>query len=233
MKPRPLLLGHRGARGRRYGVPDNTVAAFDLALEQGCDGIEFDVRLTSDGCAVLCHDRKFGSLRLATNPAARFKELPHLEEILARYSSSAFLDIELKVPGLESRLLSALRRDPPACGYVVSSFLPEVLAGLRVTTKSVPLGIICKTRRQLSRWPDLPVEYVIAHRTLIGPRLADEIRARGKQLFVWTVNRRETIGQLTEWGVDGLISDKPDVLSAALGKSRRQIPVLENRRCKI
>ncbi|MBO0910712.1 MAG: glycerophosphodiester phosphodiesterase [Acidobacteria bacterium] len=219
MNPRPLLLGHRGARGRKYGVPDNTVAAFDLALEHGCDGIEFDVRLTSDGCALLCHDRMFRSLRLSANPAARFKELPHLEEILARYSSRAFLDIELKVPGLESRLLTALRHDPPACGYVVSSFLPQVLVSLRAHMKSVPLGIICKTRRQLSRWPHLPVDYVIVHKTLIAPKLASEIRAAGKQLFVWTVNRRETIGRLAQWGVDGIISDKPDVVAAALRNS--------------
>jgi len=220
-KSHPLLLGHRGVRGRRYGVAENTLAAFDLALEKGCDGIEFDVRLTSDGCALLCHDRTFHSLRIAAHPAARFKQLPHLEEILARYSSRAFLDIELKVPGLESCLLNALRRDPPTRGFVVSSFMPKVLESLRAHSQALPLGIICKTRRQLSRWPRLPVEYVIAHKTLIAPGLASEIRAAGKQLFVWTVNRRETIDQLAEWGVDGIISDKPDVLIAALGKSPR------------
>ena len=69
------------------------------------------------------------------------------------------------------------------------------------------------------RWPHLPVEYVIAHKTLIGPRRAAEIRAAGKRLFVWTVNRRETIGRLAQWGVDGIISDKPDVVTAALGNS--------------
>jgi len=217
MNPRPLLLGHRGARGRKYRVPDNTVAAFDLALKHGCDGFEFDVRLTSDGCALLCHDRMFHRLRLSANPAARFKELAHLEEILARYSSRAFLDIELKVPGLESRLLSALRRHPPTCGYVVSSFSPEVLGSLRARARSVPLGIICKTRRQLSRWPLLPVEYVIAHKTLIAPRLAAQVRAAGKRLFVWTVNRRDAIDQMAGWGVDGIISDKPDIATAALG----------------
>jgi len=220
MNFRPLALGHRGARGRRYGVPDNTVAAFDLALEHGCDGIEFDVRLTADGCALLSHDRVFRNLRLATNPAARFKELPQLEEILVRYASRAFLDIELKVPGLESCLLKALRRHPPACGYVASSFLPEVLVALRAQNRSVPLGIICKTRRQLSRWPLLPVEYVIAHQTLIAPELAGQVRAAGKRLFAWTVNRRETIDRLAGWGVDGIISDKPDVVAGALRLSR-------------
>jgi glycerophosphoryl diester phosphodiesterase len=55
---RPLLLGHRGARGIR-SIPENTIASFDRALADGCDGFEFDVRLTADGEAVICHDPVF------------------------------------------------------------------------------------------------------------------------------------------------------------------------------
>jgi glycerophosphoryl diester phosphodiesterase len=55
MHHRPLLLGHRGLRVPQ-APPENTFAAFDLALQHGCDGFEFDVRLTGDGRAVICHD---------------------------------------------------------------------------------------------------------------------------------------------------------------------------------
>ena len=58
---RPLLLGHRGARGLK-SIPENTLAAFDRALADGCDGFEFDVRLTADGQAVVHHDPKTGDL---------------------------------------------------------------------------------------------------------------------------------------------------------------------------
>jgi glycerophosphoryl diester phosphodiesterase len=88
----PLLLGHRGARADK-SIPENTLASFDLALAQGCDGFEFDVRLTSDGQAVICHDATSGRLKIAESPAQSLN-LPGLREVLTRYQN-AFLDIEL------------------------------------------------------------------------------------------------------------------------------------------
>jgi len=57
MPIRPLLLGHRGARAEK-SIPENTLASFDCALAQGCDGFEFDVRLSADGQPVICHDTR-------------------------------------------------------------------------------------------------------------------------------------------------------------------------------
>src|SRR5689334_16063198 len=127
MNSRPLLLGHRGCRGRKYRVRENTIAAFDLALNHGCDGFEFDVRLTSDGRGVICHDQRFAGASIAKRKSAELERLPLLEDVLERYAGRAFLDIELKVTGLDSCLLSALSRHPPQQGYVVSSFLSELL----------------------------------------------------------------------------------------------------------
>src|SRR3954462_1480324 len=102
---RPILLGHRGAS--KY-LPENTFSAFDLALQHGCDGFEFDVRLTSDFHAVICHGPRFAGITIAKKTASRLRVLPHLNNVLARYSGRAFLDIELKVSGLEQCLLSAI-----------------------------------------------------------------------------------------------------------------------------
>src|ERR1700740_483797 len=122
---RPLLLGHRGARGEKT-VPENALASFDLALAQGCDGFEFDVRLTADGQAVVCHDATSGGLKVTESSAWRLA-LPSLHDVVSRFQKSAFLDVELKVPGLEKITTSLLHNLPPARGFVVSSFLPEVL----------------------------------------------------------------------------------------------------------
>src|SRR5271155_2180926 len=115
MAIRPLLLGHRGARAEKT-VSENTPASFDLALAQGCDGFEFDVRLTADGQAVTCHDATARGLRIAES-SARELALPGLREVLARYQSTAFLDIELKDPGLEAITTDLLRRLAPAHGF--------------------------------------------------------------------------------------------------------------------
>src|SRR5262245_160605 len=103
----PLLLGHRGAL--RY-APENTLAAFDLALEHGCDGFEFDVRLTLDGRAVVCHDPavhgySVAGTRFPTLLEASTGAIPTLPEVWERYRSKAFLNIELKVAGIEHQLV--------------------------------------------------------------------------------------------------------------------------------
>jgi glycerophosphoryl diester phosphodiesterase len=214
MDTRPLLLGHRGARGEK-SVPENTLASFDLALASGCDGFEFDVRLSADGQAVVCHDPKTRGLEIAQSSDQQLG-LPSLREVLARYRSTAFLDIELKVPGLETITLDLLREHVSARGFVLSSFLPEVLQAIHKLDTAIPLGLICETRVQCGRWLELPVEYVIPHRSLVRQDLTAEIKAAGKKIFVWTVNLPEDMKRFAQLGVDGIISDDPKLLALTL-----------------
>ena len=210
----PLLLGHRGLRSRSFSVRENTIAAFDLALQHGCDGFEFDVRLTADGRPVICHGRRFAGITIARAACKRLRALPLLEDVLARYASRAFLDIELKVPGIESYVLESISQFPPQRGYVISSFLPSVLVELRRRSQSVTLGIICETRKQLSAWRELPVEYVIVHERLITGALIAAVHAAGKKVFGWTINKKASMINLATRGVDGIVSDKTELLVA-------------------
>ena len=179
----PLLLGHRGARASA-GIPENTFASFDLALKHGCDGFEFDVRLTACGTAVVCHDPKVGGITVARAQARRLPQLPRLDDVIKRYGQRAFLNIELKVEDLESKVLTALSRISAAAqDYVVSSFIPDVVMDLEARSSSVCIGIICETAAQLARWRELPVDYVIPHQSLVNRSLVQEIQARGPQNF--------------------------------------------------
>jgi glycerophosphoryl diester phosphodiesterase len=218
MKP-PFLLGHRGLRSRSFSVRENTLAAFDLALQHGCDGFEFDVRLTADNHAVVCHGPRFAGITIARATAARLRVLPLLEDVLARYAGRAFFDIELKLPGIESQLLNVISKFPPQRGYVVSSFLPDVLTDIRRRSQSAPLGIICETRQQLSIWRDLPVQYVIARERLITPELLQDVHRAGKAVFAWTINKKASMIRLANSGVDGIVSDKTDLLVETLRQS--------------
>ena len=211
-----MLLGHRGARAEK-SVPENTLASFDLALSQGCDGFEFDVRLTADGQPVVCHDATAHGLKIADSSAEKVG-LPRLREVLARYQSTAFLDIELKVSGLETIAADLLKKHPPACGFVVSSFLPEVLRAIHDLEGSIPLGLICETQAELSPWTQLPVEYVIPHHKLVRESFLAEIEAAGKKILVWTVNATVDMKRFSKWGVDGIISDHPKRLARALDR---------------
>lgn len=206
-----LLLGHRGARATR-SIPENTLASFDLALGHGCDGFEFDVRQTADGRCVICHDAELQGVEIARAGESELATLPMLEQVLERYRGRAFLDIEIKVPGLENEVTQSLRSFPPQRGYVVSSFIPGVLIQLRQLNAGLPLGLICETKAQLDAWEHLPVQFVIPHYTLTDINVCNAVHAAGRKIFTWTVNRQEQLLHFMEMGVDGIISDDTEML---------------------
>jgi len=214
---RPLLLGHRGARAVRT-IPENTIASFDRALADGCDGFEFDVRLTEDEEAVVCHDPKVGHAEISRRNAKQLSQLPRLRDILQRYRDS-FLDIELKVKGLERITLDLFLRHKPRRGFVVSSFVPGVLKSLHALDGTVPLGLICEFENQLRLWNEVPVEYVILEQKLVEAELVRKVKGAGKKVLVWTVNDAADMLRFREWGVDGIISDDTSLLCRTLGES--------------
>jgi glycerophosphoryl diester phosphodiesterase len=146
--------------------------------------------------------------------------LPSLRDVLGRYHSTAFLDIELKVPELERITIDLLRERPPSRGFVVSSFIPEALTKIHDLDETIPLGLICETKIQLSLWNTLPVSYVIPHYKLLTQRLLREIKSERKKVFVWTVNAPAAIKRFLRWEVDGIISDYPERLSIACSLRR-------------
>lgn len=212
---RPLLLGHRGARAVR-NIPENTVASFDRALADGCDGFEFDVRLTEDEEAVVCHDAKVGHAEISRRTAKQLAQLPRLRDILQRYRDS-FLDIELKVKGLERIMLDLFLRHKPRRGFVVSSFIPGVLKSLHAEDSGIPLGMICEFENQLRLWNEVPVAYVILEQKLVEAELVRKMKGAGKKVLVWTVNDAAAMLRFREWGVDGIISDDTELLCRTLG----------------
>jgi glycerophosphoryl diester phosphodiesterase len=225
-----LLLGHRGCRDK---ITENTFAAFDHALECGCDGFELDVRLSSDAVPVIWHDARvrssfisrhnFGSLRERCLTAGRLRrdrrviELCQLEEVLARYAHVGWMDIELKVRGLEAQVAGLVRRYRPARGFVISSFRRPVLLELHRIDPGLPLGFIFDRMPRAKVWSDLPIQFVKPNVRLVTAARVRQFHAKGKQVLAWTVNHPSTMPQLAEAGVDGMIGDDPVLLAGARG----------------
>lgn len=214
---RPLLLGHRGCRG--CGFEENSLAAFDFALSQGCDGFEFDVRRTRDGRNVIWHDPVCCGKEIASTDGSDLltpdgRPLARLEDVLLHFGYRAYLDIELKVPGPEESVVAALRANFPRRGFIVSSFFPEILHRLHELDPSVPLGFIFDRRFGLDAWQKLPVQVVLPRHNLLLLReqLIDEVRKSGRQIMIWTVNLKSRMSLAAELGIDGLISDNPRLL---------------------
>jgi len=214
----PLRLGHRGARAARK-IPENTLASFELCLQHGCDGFEFDVQLSADGEAVICHDATTGGLEIAGATAEKLA-LPTLHDVLRSFHARAFLDIELKVAGLEHATLEALHRYSPCRGYVVSSFLPEVIRKMYELDPAVPLGFLCEGRARLRTWREVPGEWVIPRLDLVDGEMIEMMHEAGKKVMVWTVNQPEAMRKCAAWEVDAIISDETEVLVRTLGAAR-------------
>lgn len=202
------------------------MAAFDLALQHGADGFEFDVRCTRDRQTILCHDPKLNRLILRTHTLRQIQQScherdgmpPSLEDVLDRYRKE-FLNIEVKVRGMEAVILAAIRRVRPR-DYFVSSFLPGVVRRLHALDASLILGAVAKTRWQLRRWRTLPVSYVVPHYRLLTRQLVEKIHAADKKVVTWTVNERREMLRAAALGVDAIISDNTKLLVETLARKR-------------
>ena len=194
-------------------------------MAHGCDGFEFDLRYTLDRRSLIHHDSDVKGHTVAATDHALLErrmgyKMASLEDTLRRFASSAWLDIELKIAGEEETLVAALRACPPQRGFVVSSFLPDVLLRLHEIDASLPLGYVCDREDALRLWNGLPVEFFIPHHSLVSRLLVEEAHRRKMQIITWTVNRREDMLRLAGWGTDGLISDDPKLLSETFPKAK-------------
>ena len=233
----PLALGHRGAR---LQAPENTLTSFELALQHGCDGFECDLRLTADGRAVLCHDAEFLGLSVehsdyasllakgrenGRNRAPDGEVLPRLEDLISRFASRAFVNLELKIAGMAEVVMNALR----GCGrerILVSSFLPQALAEVRRCDPSLVLGWICDERSQLHNWAQIDCEVLIAHCPLVSPELVETIHSDDGRVLVWAAEQEKEIRELAEMGVDGIISAHTELLVRTLKRPKARAAAL-------
>jgi glycerophosphoryl diester phosphodiesterase len=244
---RPLIFAHRG--GCALG-PENTLAAFDLGLQAGADGLELDVHLAADGVPVVHHDDTLDrttsdSGPLAARTAAELAQtdagcrfgrggefpfrkkgvgIPSLRDVLRRYPDVPIV-IELKVDSAELgeavarevRLADAVDRVCVA-GFDTRSIaaarqaLPEMASSASRT--EVRLAVI----RGFARWPIRRAHYggyQVPERNgrirIVSPRFVRDAHDAGFKVHVWTVDEELDIRRLLQWGVDGLISDRPDV----------------------
>ncbi len=103
--------------------------------------------------------------------------------MLLRFGATAWLDIELKVAGEEEAVAATLRAHPPQRGFVLSSFLPDVLLRLREIDPSLPLGYICEHKDDALLWSGLPIRFFLPHYSLASELLVEEAHRRKIQLF--------------------------------------------------
>jgi glycerophosphoryl diester phosphodiesterase len=232
MISRPLVLAHRGASAR---APANTLGAFALARTLGADGVELDVRRTADGVPVVHHDPDaagIGLLADAEFPSVRAArpDLPTLAEALTQ-CAGLLVNIEIKclpwepdADGPERRVLRAVIEQVRAgtTEVVISSFELDAIDACRALAPELTTAWLTSGQELAATIP-LTVER--GHRWLHPDRAAvlaaspeTIARAHADELLidVWTVDDPGEVQRLVALGVDGIITNVPDVVLALL-----------------
>ncbi|MCK9496591.1 MAG: hypothetical protein M0R75_13995 [Dehalococcoidia bacterium] len=224
-------------------MPENTLAGVDAAIEAGADGIELDVRATSDGAVVLLHDetlertagdpRPISSLTLAELREVRLRPahgvpeqpVPTLAEVFARVAGRAIVVVEVKQPGIHDLVATEVRQAEAAAWTWIWAFDPGVGRACRGALPEVPVslntapGVLAR-----SGYPDTPIEIAVQegfaavswdHRA-VDASTVDAVRRRGLATYCWTPDTPEDIARVIEAGVDGVCSNFPDRVQATL-----------------
>lgn len=226
---KPLLIGHRGARGL---APENTLLAMDAGIAAGCTWLEFDVQRHPSGELFLLHDltldRTSNGRGLASEcswaalravDAGKGQHIPTLDETLDFIDQRASVNIELKTwDGTASAVAECLRtrlaEGWPANGFMVSSFhLPE-LYEFKQLLPQVPIAVLlCGVPLDWAACAsELQARALNQSSEFVDARLVADAKSRGLKVNVYTVNDAAEYARLAAMGVDGVFTDVPDRL---------------------
>lgn len=229
------IYAHRGASQQ---APENTLEAIDLALQQGADGIEIDVRQHSDKLVVI-HDKRlerttngtglienldFAQLR--TLDAGNGQQIPLLEEVIGLIAGKAALNIEIKscqdLSLIDSHWQKAIRDYAfTAEQLLVSSFNHQYLTSIKQDNPRIRIGALtANTPLTLSAFAQaLSAHSVNIELEQASQEYVQDAHQRGLELMVFTVDHPDDMRQLAQWGVDAIFTNMPDLAKQALLQS--------------
>ena len=228
----PVVTAHRGYSA---AAPENTLPAFQLAIDQGCEWAELDVQMTRDGVVMVTHDT---SLRRCTGRNENIYDLtynevrkldagrwfgqkytgakvPTLEEVLDQCKGLIQLNIEIKpnaaTPELEAETIRIIYEKGFEHDCVITSQSYDTLCKIKELAPEIQTGYILALG--VGSYYDLPAaDFFSVESTFITPGMVQQIHLRGKTISAWTVNRQEDASDLLSLGVDDIITDKPEMV---------------------
>ncbi len=237
----PIIFGHRGAS---KFAPENTLAAFDLALASGAPAIELDTMLTRDGIPVVIHDRtverttngqgRIDDLTLAQVKAldagAKFsadfrgEHIPTLEQVFQRYLGKLLINVELKnyhapLDALPKIVVELVKKTKNQDSLIFSSFNPVNLSRIKRLLPQARVALLVENSsggRILASqaFSFISPHFIHPHTSYITSEYIEREHAHGRRVNVWTVNDMQEAAKFRNWGIDGMIGDDPKGLLA-------------------
>jgi glycerophosphoryl diester phosphodiesterase len=245
--PKPAIIAHRGASAY---APENTLAAFKLALEQGADAIELDAKLSADEQVVVIHDQTLDRTTPVSGRvrdfimadmhkmdagshfdiAFRGEPIPTLDEVFKAVGQLTYINVELtnyatSNDKLPDKVAELVRRHKLHQRVFFSSFNISNLIRIRRLLPEVPVGLLlaCGWKGAASQFISaFLLRYQSVHLELsdVSLHLVQQTHKQGRPLFVYTVNQEDDMERLFEFGVDGIFTDDPILAQTVLGKAR-------------
>jgi len=237
----PLIFGHRGASAY---APMNTMPAFELAVEQGADGIELDVHRSEDGHPVIVHDftvdatsdghghvadmtlRELKALDAGSwfDPQFAGARIPTLDEVFDAFGQQVIINVEIKSnsvisDGIEQLISDCIQRHGMQERVIVSSFNPMTLRRFREIAPNIPIGYLYAPgylRQLQSLLGNLPHEARHPHHETVDANYIEKAAHNNHIINAWTVNDPVRARELKQLGVHGIITDHPDQIIEAI-----------------
>jgi len=229
---KPKVIAHRGASA---DAPENTLAAFQLALDEGADGIELDVMLSKDKQLVVIHDE---TIDRTTSGSGRVKEMtlkelksydagggqkiPSLAEVFDHFGRKFLINIELKnyssiFDSLPLKVASLVKEYDLSASVLISSFNPFNLPRFERRLPGVTLGLITQPgQAQYWIWRLFRYDALHPHLSDVDEALVAAVHASQRQINTWTPDEPDEIRRLASLGVDGVITNVPKLAREAL-----------------
>jgi len=229
------IVAHRGAAGK---APENTLAAIQQAIEDNADWVEIDVQETADGKVVVIHDSDF--MKLAGNeikvwdatlaqmrdidigswydPSFSGERVPTLQKVLETARGKAKVVIELKYYGHDRKLEQGVVDIVEAAGMVnetaIMSLNYDAVRKIRVLRPDWKIGLLSATA--IGDLSNLDTDFLAVATGMVSAGFVRRAHEAGKQVFAWTVNDPVSMSSMMSLGVDGIITDEPEMARKVL-----------------
>jgi glycerophosphoryl diester phosphodiesterase len=241
--PRPIIFAHRGDFAH---APENTLPAFEQALQKGADGVELDVKLTSDGQVIVIHDATIdrttnGKGRVAAFALDEIRKLdagkwfnekylgtkvPLLEEVFDLVGKDKLINIELtnySTPrdGLVLKVCDLIKHHNNHKQIIFSSFFSPNLRIAAQVLPEIPRGLLAMPGL-VGLWARSfgfmfgDYQALHPHITNASKEQVQRVHRLKRRVHVWTANTAEEVKKLKDWGVDGIFTDDPEMAVRAV-----------------
>lgn len=213
---RILNIAHRGFT-RDY--PDNTIEAFEAAIQLPVDGIECDVRETADGHFVMFHDDEIEGKEIAGMRLEEIRELrladgvriPTLEETLVQCRDRVLLNIEIKQMSSLSQFIELIRSRTDAAAVALTSFDRDLVFRLAQIAPDFRRGVITATEENfIAMAKETASDLIAPYCRHVNGEVVSQARTAGLLVFVWGCSDIGETREALETGIDGIVTDFPD-----------------------